>query len=157
MQSLLKQLALVLPGLPKPVVAKYHQRIQGAGSLEFTECTELLISLLHIFPHTTIIIDGLDECERMGRGRLLETLTTIVHSAPATSVVKLFISSRDDIDIKLRLDKVSNRYIEARDNTEDIKRFINRALHQPSSRLSKLSETVKTKVLDALLAAAGGM
>lgn len=157
MQSIVKQLSIVLPGLPKPVVAKYDQRMEGAGSLEFAESTELLISLLHIFPHTTIIIDGLDECDPAGRGRLLETLTTVVHSAPPTSVVKLFISSRDDIDIKLRLDKVPNRYIEAQDNKEDIERFINRELVKPSSRLSTLPGPLKVKVRDTLLAAVGGM
>lgn len=39
-----------------------------------------------------------------------------------------FISSRDDIDIKIRLEKVSNRYIEAQDNKEDIERFIDQEL-----------------------------
>lgn len=50
MQVLVKQLSVVLPGLPKPVVAEYDKRSKSGGSLEFQESNDLLVSLLDIFP-----------------------------------------------------------------------------------------------------------
>ncbi|KAL0631453.1 hypothetical protein Q9L58_009685 [Maublancomyces gigas] len=154
MQAIVKQLsvALLASGLPKPVVAKYDERLKSghaAGPLAFQESNLLLISLLDIFPRTTIIIDALDESDPMERGRLLEALTAIMHSS--TSVVKIFSSSRDDIDIKLKLEKVPNLYIEAQDNGEDIKRFIDREMKSTKNRrLCSLPDELKKDIISTL-------
>lgn len=161
MQAIVKQLSMALPsnGLPKPVVAEYDKRVKGglaAGPLEFQESNLLLISLLDIFPRTTIIIDALDESDPIERGRLLEVLTTIMHLT--TSVVKIFISSRDDIDIKLKLGGVPNLYIEAQDNSEDIKRFIYREIGSTKNRrLYNLPDELKNEIVSALTKKANGM
>lgn len=58
--------------------------------------TRLLIELTKDHP-ATIILDALDECEEITRYKLLEALDSIISSS--TNVVKIFVSSRDDIDI----------------------------------------------------------
>lgn len=158
MQAIVKQMSLVLPaaGLPKPVVAAYEKRVGdgfASGSLEFLESKILLGSLLHIFPRTTIIIDALDESDPLTRGRLLETLTSLMHSSACS--VKVFISSRDDVDIKLNLEKVPNLYIEAR-NSGDIERFIHRELIE-NRNLLNLPDEVRKQIIDTLVKKAGGM
>lgn len=161
MQAIVKQLSVAFPaiGLPKPVVAKYDERLKfglAAGPLAFQESNLLLISLLDIFPRTTIIIDALDESDPTERGRLLEVLTDIIHSS--TSMVKIFISSRDDIDIKLKLEKVPNLYIEAQDNSEDIERFIHREMKSTKNRrLYNLPDELKNKIISTLTKKANGM
>lgn len=156
-QTILKQLSVALPGLPKPVVEEYDKRVNHSSApLGFQECHGLLVSLLEIFPQTTIIIDALDESNPVERSRLLEVLTTIMHSS--NSVVKIFISSRDDIDIKLKLEKVPNLYIEAQDSKEDIKKFIYREVTQSKGKgLSQLPDGLKRKVMHTLLEKANGM
>lgn len=42
----------------------------------------------------------------------------------STSLVKIFVSSRNDDDIVLRLEKLPNLWIEAADNAGDIERFV---------------------------------
>lgn len=158
MQAIVKQMSLVLPaaGLPKPVVAAYEKRVKdgfASGSLEFQESKDLLVSLLHIFPHTTIIIDALDESDPLTRGRLLETLTSLMHSSACS--VKVFISSREDVDIKLKLENVPNLYIEAQ-NSGDIERFIHRELIE-NRRLLNLPDGVQEQITDTLMHKAGGM
>lgn len=162
MQAIVKQLSLVLPqsGLPKLVVAAYDVRIKdglAAGPLEFQECFDLLVLLLDLYPRTTIIIDGLDESDEMERWRLLEALTTIMHTS--TNAVKIFISSRDDTDIKLKLEKLPNLYIEARDNREDIERYIHREvkLEVGNRRLWKLPHDLQMEVISTILEKANGM
>lgn len=161
MRALVKQISLVFPsaGLPKPVVAAYEKRVEegfASGSLEFLESKDLLVSLLHIFPRTTIIIDALDESDPLTRGRLLEALTSLMHSS--TCSVKVFISSREDVDIKLKLEKVPNLYIEAQ-NSGDIERFIHREIRESieNRRLLNLPDEVRKKIIDTLVNKAGGM
>lgn len=159
MQAIVKQLFVALPasGLPKPVVVEYDERLKSgcaAGPLSFQESNLLLISLLDIFPQTTIIIDALDETDPMERGRLLEVLTTLMHSS--TSVVKIFISSRDDVDIKLKLERLPNLYIEAQDNSEDIERFIHWEMTK-SAKLFNLPDELQTEIISTLTKKANGM
>jgi hypothetical protein len=69
MQSLVRQLSVQLPGhgVPKPVTDEYEEREKSAFSsrhLRFEECQKLIVSLLNIYPQTTIVIDALDEIDR---------------------------------------------------------------------------------------------
>lgn len=156
LRAIVKQMSCVLPGLPKSVVAKFDERNTvgfASGELDFNESYDLLVSLLDLYPQTVIIIDALDETDPKKRGQLLDLFTAIIHSS--TSVVKFFISSRDDIDIKLKLDNVPNLYIQARDNNDDIERFIDRELAQSTNSL--LSCTVRAKIRQTLLEKANGM
>lgn len=102
LQALVKQMSVVLPGLPKSVVATYDGKdAEGLASvpLDFNGSFDLLVSLLDLYPQTTLIIDGLDESDPSLRGQLLNRLEAIIHSS--ASIIKFFISSRDDADIKL--------------------------------------------------------
>lgn len=161
MQAIVKQLSLALPsaGLPKPVVAEYDKRAEAgfaSESLEFKESKDLLISLLHIFPHTTIIIDALDESDPLTRGLLLDTLTSLMHYS--TSSVKIFISSRDDVDIKLKLENVPNLYVKTQ-NGGDIERFIHREIAESpeNRRLLNLPDGVRQHIINTLVDKADGM
>lgn len=162
MCAIVKQMSVVWPeaGLPKPVVAAYNERAKGgmaAGPLVFQECFDLLISLLDLYPRTTIVIDGLDESDPMERWRLLEALTAIMHTS--TNSVKIFISSRDDTDIRFKLEQVPNLYIDAHDNREDIERFIKREISQTGGRrrLWRLPEGLQSRIISVILEKANGM
>lgn len=162
MRSIVKQMSLAWPraGLPKPVVEAYNDRAKNglaAGHLMFQECFDLLILLLDLYPRTTIIIDGLDESDPRERWQLLEALTAIMHTS--TNSVKIFISSRDDTDIRLKLEKVPNLYIDAQDNREDIERFIQREvkLTVGRRRLWRLPEALRRQIVSVILEKANGM
>lgn len=162
MRSIVKQMSLVWPeaGLPKPVVEAYIERTKrglAGGYLAFQECVDLVILLLDLYPQTTIIIDGLDESDPIERWRLLDALTAIMHAT--TNSVKIFISSRDDPDIRLKLERVPNLYIDAQDNREDIERFIQREvkLTVGSRRLWRLPEALRSRIVSVILEKANGM
>ncbi len=105
MGALLRQLASSKPDLPvkEPVAKEYEARKKKAEEdcsslkkLTVQDCTRLIIELTKDHP-ATIILDALDECEESTRHELLEAFDEIIsHSA---EVVKVFVSSRDDIDI----------------------------------------------------------
>jgi hypothetical protein len=91
------------------------------GSLRLDESVDLIKMLTDQCIGTTIIIDALDECDATTRHELLTSLTSIMQSA---SSVKIFVSSRDDKDITLRLQGQPNLHIRASDNDEDIRRYV---------------------------------
>ena len=133
LQAVIRQLSLCQPGgLPKEIFNRYiTEQEKGfpagrSGALRWEECRALLLSLLNMYPQTTIIIDALDELdldyESKHRHLLLELLGDVV--LQCDSLVKIFVASRDDQDIVMELEKVPNLFIKATDNLKDIERYI---------------------------------
>lgn len=105
MGALLRQLASVQCGLriKDPVAEEYEARKKEAEKdnsalkkLTVQDCTRLIIQLTKQSP-ATIVLDALDECEKHTRHEILEAFDEII--SQSTEVVKVFVSSRDDIDI----------------------------------------------------------
>ena len=102
--ALLRQLCTSNPDQPvkSPVAREYEARKKKAEEdcstikrLTVEDCTRLIIELTKDHP-ATIILDALDECDGNIR-ELLEALDSII--SKSANVVKIFVSSRDDIDI----------------------------------------------------------
>ena len=164
MQSLVRQLSVQLPGngVPKPVSDEYEKREEYAFSsrhLSFQECQKLIVSLLDIYPQTTIAIDALDEIDRKSRKPFLEALSTIAQAS--RNLVKIFVSSRDDDDIILQLEAVPNLYVDAADNAGDIERFIHREINSSIDRRmllrGEVDDQLKMQIISALNEKADGM
>jgi hypothetical protein len=126
--SLARQLSCPEPGQPllKPTIDLYRKKeAEGfaSGSLRIEESCTLIIQLIEQYPLTTIVIDALDECNPKKRGDLLKVLEQILHES--TSLVKIFVSSREDHDIVLRLQHYPNLDIKSDRNSDDIAAFVN--------------------------------
>lgn len=107
----------------------------------------------------TIVIDALDECRSDWRHELLKTLEVLLEKS--AQLVKVFVSSRDDIDIVLRLQKDTNVYININDNKGDIHRYIQFEIQkaQTDRRLLKgvVSPDLVMLVTESLAMKAEGM
>ena len=164
MQSLVKQLSVQLPeyGVPNSVTDEYEKQEKKAFSslnLSFQECQNLIVSLLDIYPRTAIVIDALDEIDRQSRKPFLEALNTIAQASK--NLVKIFVSSRDDDDIILKLEAVPNLYIDATDNAGDIERFIHREINSSIDGCAllrgKVNSQLKSQIVSTLIEKADGM
>jgi hypothetical protein len=69
-----------------------------------------------------IMIDAMDECNHKKRAYLLKALERILRES--NGLVKIFVSSRDDHDIVLRLHRYPNLEIKSNRNSDDITRFV---------------------------------
>ena len=69
-----------------------------------------------------IIINALGKCDRQKREQLLDALSHIIKES--TDTVKVFISSRDDMDIVRNLAGGPNVIISAKNNQDDIATFV---------------------------------
>jgi hypothetical protein len=164
MQSIVRQLSVQLSGcgVPKPVTDEYEeQKRKGSGSshLDFGECQKLIVSLLDIYPQTTIVIDALDEIDRESRKPFLESLNTIAQASK--NLVKIFVSSRDDDDIILEFEAIPYVYINTADNAGDIKRFIDREINSFIDRRillrGEVDHQLKRQIIAVLVEKADGM
>jgi hypothetical protein len=167
LRSILKQLSCSEIELPirEPVVREYKKKRREAAldgsepeKLNIAETVELIISIIDDNP-ATIIIDALDECQPDRRHDLLTALDNIITNS--ANLVKVFVSSRDDIDIVLRLEKSPNISISSSDNGGDIERFIRHEVQRSitEGRLlnGRVSEELKSRIIMTLVDGAAGM
>ena len=126
--------------------------------LTATECVELILAILDYDP-AVIVIDALDECDPARRHELLQALDRIIQIS--ASLMKVFVSSRDDNDILCSLSESPNVYIHASDNDEDIQRFVraevNQAVKDRRLLCGDLSDSLKDHIICTLTRGAQGM
>lgn len=122
------------------------------------DSTELIIALLDDNP-ATIVIDALDECQESRRYELIKALNDIVNKS--ANLVKVFVSSRDDIDIVLELADAPNIFISASDNRKDIEDFVhhevNYAIKHRRLLRGQVSDELKSRITSTLIDGAHGM
>lgn len=167
LRSLIKQLCLQRePAFPVSVSSIYNKRNKDAdlsNLLSVAESKQLLIALSEGFQRTIIIVDALDECDPYTRGSLCDVLADLVSSTLRLNQnpVKVFITSRDDADLRKKFEASPNVYIQARDNSEDINQFIRTELRACISRKELLDGVVEVelerRIVLALESGAHGM
>ena len=167
MRSILKQLSCTKSDLPvlEPVPTVYKEKKEIADdsgceieSLELAECVKCILAHLEKTP-ATLIIDALDECDPARRYELLKALDDIIQRS--SSLVKIFVSSRDDKDIVCRLEQSPNVFIRASDNVDDINRFVKivveRSIEDRKMLSGEVSEDLKNQIISTLIDQADGM
>lgn len=111
------------------------------------------------FRQTVICIDALDECNKTTRDKLLHALEQILRSS--TSLVKIFVTSRDDDDIVLHLDGSPNVYIKPDDNSGDIGCFVTaeveRCISEKKILRGGVSTELKERIIGTIISGAYGM
>lgn len=163
-RAILKQLCS-RPGtkaLQAPVIREYEVRKQdgfASGTLRLQESKRLIIELLNIYPHSTIVIDGLDECDQAERESILPALQELVDESE--NLVKLCISSRDEHDIGLSFKHHPNHLIQPSDTTNDIDRYLKLVLKEKISQRKllngKVDPALEERIYSTLRGKAHGM
>ena len=160
LQAIVKQLSVAFSGLPKLVVEEYDKRQErghAEGALDWEECRDLIVKLLDIYPQTTVVVDALDECDLDKRWILFDAIQAMTQSS---GLVKIFVSSRDETDIRRGLEQIPYLFIDARKNTADIFRFVRRDVTDSLKRgqfLATVSEGLKEKIISTISRQANGM
>lgn len=165
LRSILEQLSCSKSSLPirEPVVQAYKEKKEEARGgnpekLMRDETVEVILALLESNP-ATIIIDALDECDSARRQDLLLDIQRIIRES--ASLVKFFVSSRDDHDIVCRLADSPNLYINLKDNSKDIERFVHsevtKAIDYGKLICGNVSNDLKDRIIETLISKAEGM
>jgi DNA-binding NarL/FixJ family response regulator len=132
-----------------------------AGLIDAEEAIQFALRVMKDRTVTYIIIDALDECDQETRSDLIENLKRIL--AKAESVVKIFLTSRDDRPgAKRALASFPEIGILGSSNREDIEKYVHHQLDVAISRGKLLagqdvSDELRTEIQDSLCNGADGM
>ncbi|OJD14083.1 hypothetical protein AJ78_05529, partial [Emergomyces pasteurianus Ep9510] len=132
----------------------YIQSRQEASEPTINDCRKLLLDLINIYPKTTLILDALDECEDHSRSVVIEFFQYLV--SQAARPVKIFISSRPDIDIRNKFNRHTNIGIQAKDNDDDISKFVKSEI-SGHPRWNKMSAELQNDIIETLQKRSQGM
>jgi hypothetical protein len=144
----------------KPCLVEVYERKKrkGPANPELTEadCVALLHQLAEIYPQTPLVLDALDEADKDKRAGLIDILDELV--ASSAKPVKVFISSRRDLDIKRQYERGSNVAIEATDNGNDISAFVAEQLGlYEKRRRRKIRSALRKDIVRVLQEKSDGM
>ncbi|KAH6962404.1 hypothetical protein BKA56DRAFT_560140 [Ilyonectria sp. MPI-CAGE-AT-0026] len=143
--------------IAKCVRDKYTQmKAKGFASvLSAEDCAALLLELVNVFPRTTFVLDGLDECDRKTRHTLMDTLDDLVKTAKHP--VKVFIASREDEDLADRYSRTDHLKVDASRNRGDIVKFVLERMQGSRYCRTRMSQSVREQILNTFRAKSDGM
>lgn len=90
--------------------------------LPFETCKQLLPMLVAAHAETIMFLDGLDECDKETRHELVYLLKSLTDDPK--SLLKVFISSREDRDLFKNFINRTHLRVQANDNDDDIKAYV---------------------------------
>lgn len=161
LRSYIKQLSTSRErGSIRTSIVERYDDLKSKGSstkLNYQQSETLLSELINsnATQTTVLILDALDEAESRPLEDFLQSLELLLSSC---SGLKVFISSRRDEHIKRHLQYQTVLGIEATQNQEDIRNFINSELDRmANSTRSYLSEELKRIIRDDLVSRNQGM
>ncbi|CAM1510988.1 Fc.00g085010.m01.CDS01 [Cosmosporella sp. VM-42] len=168
MRSITRQLGVTISAqktIHSAIVNDYERReaeakIEGfdVARLSLQDCIRMILSITGSDP-VTIVIDAIDEVQPKSRYELVESLQQIVRDS--ASVVKIFVTSRDDDQVLSLLTNASALRIEAENNRQDMEGFVHDqvALAVNNRRLltGNISSQLKADLSKALIEGAGEM
>lgn len=100
----------------------------------------------------TLVIDALDECN--DREKLLQLLASLPERTGSN--VKVFVTSRWEIDIQRRFSKFLQVCLEASAVDNDVRKYLEHII-ETSAALRKLSDSLKGFIVTSLALGSGGM
>ncbi|TVY88295.1 Vegetative incompatibility protein HET-E-1, partial [Lachnellula willkommii] len=157
-RSLVAQLACTVDGEDVyPVIRQWYQRdakryVMGSR-LSLTECEDLLVILMAKRGRTTIVIDGLDECEE--EMQLLRSLYEIWRRYPN---LQLFLTSRLHVDVLDVFPEITTVQSDFGKTSEDIKEYIRKELQRKDRRNVKvITDELAERMVEILTQRAQGM
>ncbi|KAJ5488374.1 Short-chain dehydrogenase/reductase SDR [Penicillium expansum] len=150
-----------------PATISLHSKIHLAdGSTRapnLVESRDLIVELTEAHPRTTIVIDALDESPREERADLVEALEYIIDNS--TSLVKIFVTSREEGDLRLSIQAHSGVQVTWVENGSDIEKFVNFETNRLVAknqllayiRVKTTKEDLKTLIKEDTISKANGM
>ena len=168
MRSILRQLTVshvFSSTIHERVLEEYKRRqevakVDGFGitRLQAAECVRLILDTTAANP-ATIVLDAVDEIQSDLRHILLSALIQIVQDS--LSVVKVFVTSRDDSNIRALLSdamavRIHNEHTQ-KDMDEFVHQEVSSAIQNRRILNGVVSDNLKQGLMSVLIAGAGGM
>jgi len=151
--QLLRQNQDLLPYIYDSQVQSCEVTLSGGTTLEALLCEGLKNS-----GNTKIIIDGLDECEKPERTKILAWLKSTIggaHLPDGTSPMKAMVVSTDELDIKKALSKFLRKEIQPTDMDSALQSYLALRILELQQKFS-LSDAESAGIVQIVLQRAKG-
>lgn len=126
--------------------------------MNMVEVQDQLRKLTEIRSHTTIVLDALDECDKSTRIELVNFLNDLAKGS--SRLIKIFVASRPDLDLRIEFKTGLNVEIRAHDNGEDIDMYVEDAITNINGPLfwrKGITNELRETVCRTLVSEADGM
>lgn len=156
LQSFVRQLSTSTKnpgGVRKNLQALCRKRRTEGSGLSLSDCREQLLESVNLYAQTTLVLDGLDECEPESRQEIVTAIESVFESKTS---LKVFISSRRDRDIRQRFSNKPNIDIQAAHNENDIRDFVNEEITKHGN-WANMSTDLRSHIVRVLLGRSEGM
>ena len=166
LRSILRQLSTdpKRKTLHRAVAIEYDRRSADAKAdgfdvqrLASQDCTKLILDITSLNP-VTVIIDAVDEIPKTRRAKLTQAFKAICNQS--SNVIKVFMTSRDNEQIKALLPNASTFHVDAGSNSMDMNRFVQdrvlKAVTDCSLLDGKVGNDLRQDLEQALLNSASG-
>ena len=131
----------------------YRKRKLNGPGLDWDECMQQLLEAVNLYPQTTLVLDALDECPESVRVRLVKAMVSLLSKS---KTLKVFISSRPARDIRDQLLGTQRIEIQAVNNLEDIKKYVDEQIVQHGN-WGNMCLQLQTDIVETLLKRSEGM
>ncbi|KAG9185957.1 hypothetical protein G6011_02513 [Alternaria panax] len=128
---------------------------QPQRSPEVEELISLLKEMSDVFEDVRLIVDGLDECNEHA-GRVADTLRLL---GDGHATISMCLLSRDEVDIREKLQPPTFKPIEIAAHTGDIELYVRAEIEERkrNNRLRIKSNDLKDEIISQLVSRANGM
>jgi hypothetical protein len=161
LRSILRQMSCLHENGPilRPASRLCKKKKGDSAKPPLQETLQTIIDLAQRRSVTYIVIDALDECDREQRQALISALQHIM--ANSASLIKVFVSSRYEPDIRSSMEKALHVRISASESLGDMEAFIQHKLEhqiQPAwEPYGLVTPDLVAKVKETLHSGANGM
>ncbi|KAK0747368.1 hypothetical protein B0T21DRAFT_406003 [Apiosordaria backusii] len=148
--SIVKALLFQLIEQQRGLVPYYYDVLGEKGEVPLHSeklCKHLFQEIMQNSPKVYLVIDGLDECPRKEREKLMQFLIDTVNQCDSKSPGKarLLILSCEDTDIKRRLSMAMTTKLDARHLKVDIERYVEYHSFRVYDKFSKAGLTLEDR------------
>ncbi|KAK0616623.1 hypothetical protein B0T14DRAFT_250364 [Immersiella caudata] len=126
-------------------------RRKGWSGLSLQSCQDQLLESVDVYATTTLVLDALDECDPTALDQFITTIEGLL--SQTSNILRVFIASRPDAEIRRQFSSRPNIEIQAKDNKADIQKFLDKSVVKKESWPPLLPGVIK----DALLQHSDGM
>lgn len=147
--------------LPRELYDVYDQHYKSVTQPRYNELRNIFLTIVQQLGCVFFVVDALDECTPGERKDLCRFLLSITNTRTGQGTVKLFVTSRNESDIKqaLRQKDILIIEIEATKVDNDIEIYTKAQIELRLQDRSLVIQdmALKDKILSALTTKAGGM
>lgn len=129
----------------------------NSRSLTFKEMSSLVCSAINLNSAVTMVLDGLDECEKEVKEQMIAFLECLTN--PRSTVVKLFVSCREEDNILRSLTKFSRIHVTSAASEDDIVSYISGSVRSriEAGQLRLRNPELEQEIVSELVDKANGM